>query len=250
MELAEYDRIAQLEERHWWYRGMRDIAGGWLQRWVWPGVAPTGRRPQVLDAGCGPGGGLRWLAPHGRVTGIDFHPLALRYAVRTGHPLARASVLALPFAAGVFDAVTCFDVLYHAAVTDDGQALRELGRVLRPGGWLLVRVPAYDWLRGAHDRQVHTRERYTAGGLGHKLAAAGLAMRRLSYAGLSLLPPALLRRWLQGQGETQSDVTLPHPALNRLLHGLLRAEGWWLRRATLPAGLSVLALAQQADLTP
>ncbi len=246
MEPGEYDRIAQLEERHWWYRGMQAMAEGWLRQWVLPAVwQEGGPRTQVLDAGCGTGGGLRWLAAHSQVTGIDFHALAVAYAARTGHAVAQASVAALPFASQYFDAVTCFDVLYHAAVPDDGTALCELARVLRPGGWLLLRVPAYDWLRGAHDRQVHTRERYTRPGLRRKLVAAGLAVQRLSYAGLWLLPPALLRRLWPGQRAAHSDLSLPPAPLNRLLHSLLLAEGWWLRRGTLPAGLSLLALARR-----
>ena len=89
-------------------------------------------------------------------------PLAVGYAARAGLSVARGSVLALPYSTAAFDVVTCFDVLYHKAVTDDGQALTELARVLVPGGWLLVRVPAYDRLRGPHDRQVHTREPHSA----------------------------------------------------------------------------------------
>ncbi|MCC7360382.1 MAG: class I SAM-dependent methyltransferase [Anaerolineales bacterium] len=241
MEPGEYDRIAQLEGRHWWYRGMQAIAAGWLAQWVWPRLAP---RPRLLDAGCGTGGALRWLSAQAQVTGLDLHPLALQYAAGAGQPLARGSVTALPFARDSFDVVTCFDVLYHAAVPDDIAALRELARVLRPGGWLLLRVPAYNWLRGAHDRQVHTRTRYTRAGLQARLLAAGLEVRRLSYAGLWLLPPAIVRRRGQSRTTANSDVTLPPAAVNRAGEALLRAEGWWLRRATLPAGLSLLALAR------
>jgi SAM-dependent methyltransferase len=239
MEPEEYDRIAQLEGRHWWYRGMQAIAAGWLARWVWPRLAGdngSGKRLQVLDAGCGTGGGLRWLAAHGHATGIDLHPLAVAYAGHSGQPVARASVCALPFPGGHFDLVTSFDVLYHAAIADDGAALRELARVLRPGGWLLVRVPAHDWLRGAHDRQVHTRERYSAPGLRRRLTAAGFAVRRLSYAGLWLLPPAVLRRLVQRP-----------PAPHQTFFLLLRAEAMWLRHAPLPVGLSVVALAQRPE---
>ena len=245
MEPGEYDRIAQLEGRHWWYRGMQAIAAAWLDRWVWPSLGP---RPRLLDAGCGPGGALRWLSAHAAPTGLDLHPLALRYAVRAGRPLVEGSVSCLPFAPASFDLVTSFDVLYHAAVPDDVAALREAARVLRPGGWLLLRVPAYNWLRGAHDRQVHTRTRYTRGGLATRLRAAGLEVVRLSYAGLWLLPPAVLRRLVQPRAAAHSDVTLPPAAINRAFEALLRAEGWWLRRATLPAGLSLLALARRPSL--
>jgi SAM-dependent methyltransferase len=242
VEPEEYDRVAQLEDRHWWYVGMRDVATALLPPPQAIGVA--GRPARILDVGCGTGGGLIWLAGHGRVTGVDFHPLAVRHAARVSSRVVRGSAQALPFAAGAFDLVTCLDVLYHHAVPDDERALAEMARVLRPGGWLLLRVPAYDWLRGAHDRQVHTRHRYGRRELRHKLAGAGLEVRRLTAAGAVLLAPAVLRRALQRGDEVGSDVRLPGATTNRLLAGLLRAEGRLVARCDLPVGLSLFALAR------
>ena len=239
MEAGEYDNIARLEEQHWWYVGMRRIAGRF--------VAELGLRSgaQILDAGCGTGGGLKWLAACGVTTGIDFHPLAVQYASDVSRRVARASIQALPFPGASFDLVTSFEVLYHLAVTDDGAALREFARVLKPGGRLLVRVPAYDWLRGAHDRQVHTRHRYEKSELRDKITAAGLELRRLTSVGLMLLPMAVLRRLAQPREAAHSDVTLPPPVVNRMLTAALSAEWFWLRRFDLPLGLSLLALAQK-----
>ena len=244
MEPAEYDRIALLEERHWWYLGMRVIARSWLA----PFASRSGiARPswRILDAGCGTGGGLRWLSSFGAVAGIDLHSRAIAYARRASTSVARASVQALPFPANYFDLVTSFEVLYHLAVTDDAVAIGEVARVLRPGGAFLVRVPAHNWLRGAHDRQVHTRHRYGGVELRHKLLTAGLEIERLSGAGLSILPPALFVRALQRHESASSDVTLPAPLTNRLLLALLQAEGLWLRHWGLPTGLSLLALAHK-----
>jgi SAM-dependent methyltransferase len=242
MEPAEYDRIAKLEEQHWWYLGMRSIARAWLE-----GLARrhAGHPWQILDAGCGTGGGLRWLSEFGRVRGIDLNFSATRYARRGSHEVAQASVQALPFINGCFDLVTSFEVLYHLAVTDDQGALAEVVRVLMPGGWFLVRVPAYDWLRGSHDRQVHTRHRYGRTELREKLTKAGLTVERLSGAGLSILSPAILVRLLQGTRSVSSDVTLPSPGVNRLLLALMNVESAWLRHWPLPGGLSLMALARK-----
>ena len=248
MEPGEYDRIAQLEERHWWYLGMRAIARNWLEQLAGQALSAAAPLPwRILDAGCGAGGGLHWLKSFGIATGIDLHASAIAYARQASSSVARASVQALPFPTNHFDLVTSFEVLYHLAVTDDAGAIEEVARVLRPGGAFLVRVPAHDWLRGAHDRQVHTRHRYGRAELRQKLAGAGLQVSRLSAVGLTILPPALLVRALQGHTSASSDVTLPSPLANRLLLGFLQSESLWLRRWSLPAGLSLLALARKPE---
>jgi SAM-dependent methyltransferase len=241
MELSEYENIRRLEDRHWWYVGMRDIAADLLRTLELPGSA------HILDAGCGVGGGLKWLSTFGVVTGIDLHPLATYYASQVSARVAQASVQRLPFAPASFDLVTSFEVLYHIAVTDDEEALAEFVRVLRPGGWLLVRVPAHNWLRGAHDRFIHTRHRYAPRELRQKIVRSGLALRRLTSVGLFLLPAAVARRLIQSPTETRTDVTLPSAVTNQLLATLLQLEGTWLRRFNSPAGLSLLALAQKAE---
>ena len=246
MEPGEYDNIARLEGRHWWYVGMRQIAAGMLAQACPPGP-PGGSRParRILDAGCGVGGGLRWLAAFGQVSGIDLNPLAIQYSARVSRRVARASVQALPFADASFDLVTTFEVLYHLAVSDDLAALIEMRRVLRPGGWLLVRLPAHDWLRGAHDRHVHTRHRYEASELRGKIDAAGFELKRLTSVGLWMLFPAVLLRRAQAGDQAGTDVSMPTAPVNRLLLAGLQLEGLWLRRFNLPAGLSLLALARK-----
>jgi SAM-dependent methyltransferase len=245
VEPGEYDNVAHVESRHWWYVGMRRIAEALLRE--------AGLRPHahILDAGCGTGGGLQWLSAFGAATGVDLHPLAVRYAAQKScesesrSRVARASVQALPFPEASFDLVTSFEVLYHLAVTDDEAALRECARVLRPGGRLLLRVPAHDWLRGAHDRQVHTRHRYARGEVRQKIENAGLRVERLTFVGLMLFPMAVLRRWTQPAADSHTDVTLPAPLVNRALAAALAAEGLWLQHLDLPIGLSLLALARK-----
>lgn len=239
MDTSEYHNIARLEPTHWWYAGMRAIARSVVAR------LPLPEGALILDAGCGAGGGLRWLAEFGAPVGVDWHPLAAQYAARVSARVARASVQALPFADRTFAAVTSFEVLYHMSVADDVAALREFARVLTPGGWLVVRLPAHDWLRGAHDRLTHTRHRYAAGELRAKLGAAGLRVARLTPVGALLLPPAILRRVLQPQAAAHTDVVLPPPNVNRWLTAALSAEGRWLAWADLPFGLSLLAVAQK-----
>lgn len=251
MDLSEYYNIARLEETHWWYVGMASIARDWLSALP---AGDAGRQRVILDAGCGTGGDMKFLAEFGAPIGIDLHPLALRLSAEKGYTrLARATVEHLPFRADSIGLLTSFEVLYHLQVNDDVQALRDFSRVLEPGGWLLLRLPAHDWLRGAHDRTVHTRHRYTREEVRAKLQMAGLRPVRVTYANTLLFFPAALWRLFQRNagGEARTDVQLPPLAINRILTALLRVEGRWLRRFDLPVGLSVLALAEKPHpLTP
>jgi SAM-dependent methyltransferase len=248
MERAEYLVMAVVESYHWWYGGMRATAAAMLD------MVYAGRRDlQILDAGCGSGGNALFLERYGSVVGIDLAPeaLALSGSWLAG-ALARASVLAVPFAEARFDLVTSFDVLYHRAVPDEQAALSEARRVLKPGGRLLIRVPAYDFLRRKHDRVVHTRRRYTAGAVQALLRSTGYSIERCTYVNSLLLPLALTQRLIEWAlphlERDDSDLAMPFPQLNEILRWPLAAEAAWLRHGrAFPCGMSVLCLARKCD---
>ncbi|MBI4322071.1 MAG: class I SAM-dependent methyltransferase [Chloroflexi bacterium] len=232
-----------LEDTHWWYVGMRGLVETLLD-----GVYRGRRDLSVLDAGCGTGGMLPYLAKYGKATGVDYSGDALSFCQGRGlSRLVRGSVSNLPFESSSFDLVVSFDVLYHLAVADDEAALQEFYRVLTPDGHLLIRLPAYDWLRGSHDRAVHTRHRYTASEVRHKMRRVGFRVERATYANSFLLPVAVLKRISEMVFKRfgSSDVKPTGPFLNRLFRGILGSEASVLRRADLPWGLSVMALGEK-----
>ncbi len=243
MNRDQYARMRSVEDRHWWYVGTRAIAWDVLRGVELP------PNPRILDAGCGTGGNLALLGRLGRVVAVDWSDLAIDLAAARGSAdLARASVVALPFRDAAFDLVTSFEVLYHRAVPDDGAALRELRRVLRPGGWLLLRLPAYEWLRGAHDEAVHTARRYTAGQLRALLRQAGLAPRRVTYVNSLLLPLAAAKRIAERViGASGDDLGEIPTLLEAGFRTAMAAERLILRHRDLPVGVSVLALARRDD---
>jgi SAM-dependent methyltransferase len=240
MNQAEYERMFQAEETQWWYAGMRAISLALLGR------APGALRGRFLDAGCGTGNNLVRLGGMGSAFGIDLSPDALAFCRSRGVAVARGSVLSLPFGDGLFDCVTSFDVLYHRWVADDRAAVTEMARVLRPGGHLLVRVPALKILWGAHDEAVHSRHRYTRREVTHLLSSAGLDVVRATYANFFLFPLLLLRRSLDRvTGREGSDVEFLPAPLERAFRGLLDLEARLVRRVSLPIGASVFVLARK-----
>lgn len=241
MNLEEYGRMYALEETQWWYAGMRAIT----ESIVRPHLA-AGAGGRLLDAGCGTGNNLKHLAAWARPIGVDLSEEALRFCRTRGVTVARGSLLALPFADASFDLVTSFDVIYHRWVTDDHVAVRELVRVLRPGGLLFVRVPALKMLWGAHDEAVHSRHRYTRGELVRLFEDCGLDVVRSTYCNSLLFPVLAARRTLDRLLHRHgSDVEeLPAPA-ERAFRGLLAFEAWWVRRLSFPVGGSVVALGRK-----
>ncbi len=240
MDQEQYSLMYRVEDTHWWYVGMRRICASLLSP-----LPERGAGLRILDAGCGTGGSTAWLAAYGGVVGADRSPEALRCCAERRLPwLAGASVQALPFPDRAFDLVTCFDVLYHLDAGDDTRGLRELRRVLSPGGHLLIRLPAFDWLRGRHDRAVHTRHRYTARELRTKLEDSGFLTRRITYANCFLFPLAAAKRLAEPLFPVRDDLRPPGRLPNALLGAVLGFEAWLVRRLRLPFGLSVLALAE------
>ena len=231
------------EQSHWWYRGMAAITKRILERFYSPGS-----RLAILDAGCGTGAGLLFLSQYGSVTGLDISPYALRFCSYRGcTQVTGGSVMALPFRAETFDLVTSFDILYFEGIHDE-IALKETARVLRPGGRLLLRVPAFDWLRGTHDARVSTAHRYTSKELGGKLVKSGFEIERLSYANMILFPLAVLKRFFERWRLTpqqDSDIAVNVGAFSSFLRSCLILESRLIRFCRLPFGLSVVALAKK-----
>ncbi len=175
--------------------------------------------------------------------GVEWDSAAAERArQKSGATVLRGTVNALPFSDASFDAVVSADVLCHAAV-DPTAALKELQRVLRPGGRVVVNMPAYQWLLAAHDRRVHNVRRQTASGLTAMLRQAGFTRIRARYWNTLLLPLMLVQRKILARGNAGSDVALSPPWLNATLHGMTEFE----RRlpVRLPAGGSVLAIAEK-----
>jgi SAM-dependent methyltransferase len=217
MEREQYAVMARREDDHWWYAGMRRVALQVLDQALAGRSAPlAGRSGQlcVLDAGCGTGGTTARLRRFGRVVGVDLAWEALEPARARGLDgrLARGDIQRLPFRDAAFDVVTSFEVVYHLGVANDAQALAELRRVLKPDGLLLLRVPAHDWLRGAHDRLVHTRHRYAPGEVRSKLTRAGFQVERLAWANSLLFPAAAAKRLLLERGHGLPESRRPAPA--------------------------------------
>lgn len=254
MHPDEYQRIYAVEETHWWYGGLRSLVIALLQRFLPPrgnGASAAGLgRPSILDAGCGTGGLATRMAAFASVTGLDLFPEAIRFSRERGLTrLIAGSVESLPFTESSFDAVVSLDVLYHAAVADDRHAARELARVLRPNGILVINLPAYDWLRGHHDVTIQTARRYSRRRVRALLRSAGLRVEWVSHWNGFLLPAAvsfrIAQRLVARPVEGRSDVGPVHPVLNQAFASILALERRLLTVSALPFGLSVVAVGRR-----
>lgn len=257
VEPEEYRRMAAVEDEMWFYRALhahleRELVAG-LQRAAGGKQAFAGGDQRenpaetpllILDAGCGTGGLIRRLEKrhaNWQWTGIDLEPLACELAqARCGAKIIQGSLGALPFKANTFHAVVCSDVLYH--LDDDVAALRELYRVLRPGGVAVINVPAHRWLWSYHDVTVHGRRRYDRAELKDKFLATGFKPERSTHWNALPLPLVVVRRKLLPAPRSGSDVRLyPRPAEAMFRVGT-KLEACWLGSVgSLPFGSSLLA---------
>jgi SAM-dependent methyltransferase len=232
--------MLDVDEHHWWYRGRRRIIRAELDRLELPAGA------RVLDAGCGSGRTLQELTAYGaEIHGIELEPEAADVARSRGHGEIRIGRLEeLPYADGWFDLITCLDVIEHTP--DDRVALRELRRVSKAGGWLLVTVPAYPALWSLHDEANHHYRRYRRDSLRAAAVDAGWRVRRMTSFNSVLLAPAAAVRLVQrrrARSDYRPEIALGPGWLNALLERPLRLEARWLEQGrSLPAGLSLLAL--------
>jgi len=240
------DRLLALtreaERSHFWFRGFRQFVGPLLVR------AAGGRTDlRLLDCGCGTGHNLdALLSPFGRPFGFDLTPAGLAIARATGHPIVRADAAHIPFASDAFDLVTSFDMLQ--CVPDDRAAVREMARVLRPGGHLVGSAAALAALHGDHSILSEEVRRYTRAGLVSLLRGAGLVPLHAAYAFAALFPLVLAVRTLQrvrGAQATGREIAVPAAPVNAALTWLLGREAALARRVRMPLGSSLIFLARK-----
>jgi SAM-dependent methyltransferase len=241
---------ANAEARHFWFRGFRAFVTPLLEHASRQRTSPGTAR--LLDCGCGTGANLVLLNRFGRAYGFDISEVGLRFARQAGRSLvARASVAAAPFGSATFDIVTSFDVLYSLDEQTEAAAIREMYRLLKPGGFAIVNVAAMEALRGDHSVLSHEIRRYSRTDLRQRFESVGFSIQRITYTNFTLLLPMLAaralqrRRGLKHEQEAQQEITVPPEPLNLLLSGVLWAESLYLRAFDAPAGSSILCLARK-----
>jgi len=240
MERREYERLAATEERLWWFGALhRNLIAAWRGA-ARPAAASAAA---VLDAGCGTGGFLAKLAAQfpGDAVGLDRDAFACALARgKSGTGVVLGSIDALPFADRSFDAIFSADVLCHRGI-DQRLALAELRRCLRPGGVLVLNLPAYRWMLSAHDRAVDNARRYGSGEVARLLAQAGFAGISTRYWNSLLFPLMVLKRKLLPGGD--GDVALMPAPLERCFAAIARFETWLATMGLrLPFGGSIVAV--------
>jgi SAM-dependent methyltransferase len=241
------DATARAEERHFWFRGLRRNARALLE------AALNGQPPGlIIDCGAGTGRNLDWLRTIGPTFGIELSPTGVRHARAHGRQIARASVTHLPFADESADVTTSFDVFVCLDDTAERQAVREMWRVLKPGGVALVNTAALNILHGAHSVLGGEHRRYTRRYLTDLLTTGGFAIERMTFTNMVTFPVVLAVRSadrLMGRTSQAStaDLRVPIAPVNLAIDAALRAESALLPYTNLPIGSSILCIARKPD---
>ena len=247
MERIAYEEMADAEDEHWWFVGRRSIIADIFDRLELP------RSAEILEVGAGTGGNLRLLSNYGHVRAMEPNETARQIAIEksrsSGAAIDPVDIAfgrcpdSIPFQQNTFDLICMFDVLEH--VVQDSQTLAVLLDRLRPGGRLLITVPAYQWLWSSHDEHLHHFRRYTKTQLNAIAAAVGMRVDRLTYFNTFLLPAVAAIRLggqLVGREGSQGMTATKFSMVNGALRKLLAAERYLLRGVNLPMGVSLLGV--------
>ena len=238
MERVVYEQMAELDERHWWYRARRQVLADLIRREAAP---PEGAH--VLEIGCGTGHNLPMLAQFGEVDALELDEQARAVAEKR---LGRAVMGApLPEITGVrdgyYDLIGAFDVIEH--IEDDGAALASIAGKLKPGGKFVMTVPAHQWMWSAHDVVNHHKRRYSKRRLKALVEGSPLKLHKVGYFNSLLFPLAVAERLASKvRGKDSADLKLPPAPLNAALERLFEAERYLVGRLPLPPGLSLFAV--------
>jgi ubiquinone/menaquinone biosynthesis C-methylase UbiE len=241
------DRLLELtylaEQSHFWFRGFRSFMRPEVSRAI-EGIAS----PVIVDCGCGTGANIAWLEEFGTAHGFDLTWNGLTFGRSRGRKrLARASIGAIPFATGCADLATSFDVFQCLPEPVEHDAIREMWRILKPGGHLVMNVAALEILRGHHSTLSEEVRRYTPARLRSLVEGAGFRIERLTFVHASLfplmLPVRVMQRWRSGGTEVPAgefDITVPPAPINTILTAAVQLEAAALRVTNMPVGSSLM----------
>jgi len=250
MQQHTYAIMRRVEESHWWFFGRRQIIRSFLARIVEELKTPgkEGSAFKILDVGCGTGANLEMLSEFGVAEGVDVSPEALSFCQARGlEKVKLGAAEALPFDDNSFDLTTGLDVVEH--LDDDLAGLKEMRRVLRPGGRALLFVPAFMFLWGVQDDISNHRRRYTLKQLKDVVRKAGFEVERATYANISFFTPIFLGRLVMRatglRPESENNITIGF--LNGVLGKLLAAERGPLRYMNFPFGVSIICVARRSE---
>jgi SAM-dependent methyltransferase len=249
MESIEYRRMFDLEDHHWWFQGRIDLMRKMVTKHC-PSVA--GRQQRLLDLGCGTGLFISDQSSGKAVFGLDSSSEALAFThIRGVSNLVCADSQAMPFASESFDVVTAFDLIEH--VERDDLLIAEAHRVLRPGGVMLIAVPAHPFLLGEHDDALHHKRRYTWKQFDDLFDPAIWLRRRMTWTFALIFPVAVvvrsIRKIFPSPEKPAADTNINFPLLNRALLHWHRLENKWTKSHDLPFGLSILTVREKRAVT-
>jgi SAM-dependent methyltransferase len=232
------------EAAHFWFRGFRKFVAPVLHD-----LAAGRDRLTLVDCGCGNGHNIGLLRAHGKALGFDVAEGGVARARAAGWTVLRADATQIPFGSDVFDVATSFDVLQ--CVDADVAALREMARIVKPGGAVVVTIAALEVLRGDHSEAWQERRRYTPVTARRLVEAAGLRAERVSFMFASVFPLMLAVRFGQRVSrpfralDAAADIAVPSAPVNALLTALLSGEAAIARRVPMPIGSSLLVVARK-----
>jgi len=241
MEIEVYHKTAESEDKHWWFIGRRQIVSMTLDGLALPENAA------IFEVGCGSGGNLPLLTRYGKVYGMELDETALACALkrRIGSIVPGRLPDAIPFPEIRFDLLLMTDVLEHVA--EDALSLEKLFARLKPGGYLLLTVPAFQSLWSRHDEVHHHQRRYNRSRLREMVVKAGYELIFVSYINTFLFPAIACVRLLHKalKKDEAGDLWMPPAIVNRLLAAFFGCEGYVLKFFPLPVGISLLVLARK-----
>ncbi len=238
-----YDELRKREKDDWWFVGRHKIIANFLEKYL-----GNKKDLKILDIGCGAGGMIDLLSQYGTTIGVDKDRQIAQFNRKNGRKVFHGDLVKLSFPDSSFDLVSLLEVLEH--VDDDLQGLKEVRRILKPGGTFFISVPVFPFLWSSHDYASHHKRRYMKGELLDKIKKTGFRIKNVTYFDSFLFPVILTYRFWSNvfvKEKYKSNFIDYPPLVNGFLKLIFSSESFFLKRFNLPLGVSLLVIARKKE---